>query len=95
MPFQRPNCNCPDAVHRREANPISSNFSEQFGSDWSAGFNGAEFCQHELSVLIIREELDEIGGAPTDYPTPPSVNLVASKYKQRLQRNSRLGDSFL
>lgn len=94
MGFQRPFCNCPDAIHRREANPISSNFSEQFGSDWSTGFEGAAFCQHELAVIIIREELEEIGGAPIDYPTPKSVNFIANKYKQKLQRNGRMGDDF-
>lgn len=94
MAFQRPYCNCPDSIHRREANPISSNLSEQFASNWSEDFNGAEFCQHELAVIIIRKELDSIGGAPSDYPTPNSFKLITTKYKQRLQIDARKGDLF-
>lgn len=83
MVFRPPKCNCPDAINKASAIPGAQALSEQYNSDWSAGFVGIKsvggYCQHEMAVLRLRKEIDAAfpNGVPKDLPTP-----VPQKYRE-------------
>ncbi|RUR76996.1 hypothetical protein PCC6912_39550 [Chlorogloeopsis fritschii PCC 6912] len=100
MSYSAPRCNCPDAANKAPANPNSPYVSEIVANDWSSGFNGIRanggYCIHELSVIRIRDEIDQAfpNGIPKDLRTPGLPKLARSRLKYRLQNPAILGDDF-
>ncbi len=100
MSFKKPVCNCPDAANSRRSDPSAESLSNQIPSDWSLGFKGIRaaggYCEHELSVLRIRFEIDVAfpTGIPKDLPTAMPPGFENNKSVSRLQHPARLGDDF-
>lgn len=101
MAYQRPMCNCPDATQSQNRNLFSSFQSRMFDRNWNSRttsqgvvkpFPGIRdrggYCEHELAVLNIREEIDD--AFPTGIPYQPRIDGLPPRKKpvQRYQSDS-------
>lgn len=100
MVFKKPRCNCPDAVNKRQGNPVADSISLQVSADWSEGFTGVKsvggYCIHELAVLRVRKEIKQAfpDGLPDDFRTPDAVKILKPETNYQLQDPPILGDDF-
>lgn len=94
MAYKRPQCNCPDAINKRNRLVGSPYLSETFPSDWSQNFGGIRskggYCIHEIAVIIYRGEIKQ--AFPDGIPYEPEIDtsLIVSSKKQQIFQSDNL-----
>lgn len=102
MSFNKPRCNCPDAINEAKKNMFSNYNSQTFDRNWrtkttNAGtiseFNGIRkrgfYCKHELAVLRVRGEMET--AFPNGIPYEPKIEQlppIAIEYQQKFDSDN-------